>query len=66
MEYSIGQNFVLMWLIKLNIVYLTHQKFTLSFVLGNMEIELKLINTVSQAGMTDNIMLADNEQYSNC
>lgn len=46
-----GDFFVSIWLIKLNIVSVT---FTInsSFVLQNMESELKLIK-FSQAGMTD-------------
>lgn len=32
-----------------------------SFALKNVEIELKPVNTVSQVGMTDSMLMADNE-----
>lgn len=39
-----------------------YHKFVFSFVLKNIRIELKPKRTVTQAGMTDSMLMADNEQ----
>ena len=57
MKCSIGGEF---WLIKL---YSVSADFIIifSFILKNVEIDLKLTNIVSEAGMRDSVLMADNE-----
>lgn len=59
MKYNIGK----VWIDQtVHCISYFYRKSIFSFVLKNMNIELKPINTIQQAGMTNSMLMANNEQ----